>query len=211
MASTIPPPPFLGPLQGDPVGGTYADWVNLYLLRWDESQQNWVTLGWGQHPWDSFPSGYYASEHIDADGNVDWGPHSTVIVVAGRSKPDFTPAPFVLEEPPAAELPDPRCPPNMWWTGIGDPFSVIGGVTLCSWLPPPPKQVCPPGTHWDPATETCVADFVPPPIIFPPTTPPPPPPETGQPNPQGDEITYELCLQMKANADAVIFAINQLQ
>src|SRR6266850_2479031 len=211
MATTIPPPPFLGPLQGDPVGGTYADWVNLYLLRWDESQQNWVTLGWGQHPWDSFPSGYYASERIDADGNADWGPNSTVIVVAGRSMPDFTPAPFVLEQPPAAELPDPRCPPNMWWTGIGDPFSVIGGVTLCSWLPPPPQQVCPPGTHWDPATETCVANFVPPPIIIPPTPPPPPPPETGHPNPLGDEITYELCLQMKANADAVIFAINQLQ
>src|SRR6267154_2038882 len=99
----------------------------------------------------------------------------------------------------------------MWWTGIGDPFSVIGGVTLCSWLPPPPQQVCPPGTHWDPATETCVANFVPPPIIIPPTTQQPPPPETGQPNPQGDEITYELCLQMKANADAIVFAINQLQ
>ncbi len=44
--------------------------------------------------------------------------------------------------------------------------------------PPPPPPTCPPGQHFDQATQMCVADS---------TIPPPPPPD-----PQGDELT-ECC------------------
>jgi hypothetical protein len=185
------------------------------VLRWNAADLAWAEQPWGQTDWKTYPLGYYISEHQDIDGNVDYGPHTTVVLVTGRSDEQGVAQPFVLDQPPAGQAPDPRCPPNMWWTNYPDGFNTEGGVTLCSWLPPQATTNCPPGTHWDPTTETCVADIPPPPIFPPPPPPGPPPPppgpETGRPDPQGDEITYELCLQMKANADAIVFAINELQ
>jgi hypothetical protein len=182
----------------------------VYILRVNRVDGSWGSLNWFQPGWDTWPAGYYASAHLDIDGNVDWGIHSTVVVVNARTDQNGVAQPFVLTPAPPGTLPTPDCPAGMYNTHIGDLYGEAGD--MCALASPPSQQICPPGTHWDPATETCVADTIPlpPPIIFPPPPPPPPPPETGQPDPQGDEITYELCLQMAANANAIIYAINQL-
>jgi hypothetical protein len=90
----------------------------------------------------------------------------------------------------------------------------------------PAGVVCPPGSIFDPATETCqplvrpvippvipVPPPGPPPIIIPPPIVPPPviiPPPTGQPDPEGDEITHDLCQQMAANTATLVFYLQQL-
>jgi hypothetical protein len=207
---TVGPPPFLGPLEGVPVQSRQANSCMVYILRVNRVDGSWGSLNWYQPGWDTWPAGYYASAHLDIDGNVDWGIHSTVVVVNARTDQNGVAQPFVLQPAPAGTLPTPDCPPGMYNTKIGDLYGEAGD--MCALASQPSQQICPPGTHWDPATETCVADTIPlpPPIVFPPLQPPTPPPETGQPDPQGDEITYELCLQMAANANAIIYAINQL-
>jgi hypothetical protein len=182
----------------------------VYILRVNRDTGDWGLLNWYQPGWETWPAGYYASAHLDVDGNVDWGEHSVVVVVNARTDKNGVAQPFVLEPTPAGTPATPDCPAGMYNTHLPDLYGDAGD--MCALASPPSQQICPPGTHWDLATETCVADIIPlpPPIIFPPTQPPSPPPETGQPDPQGDEITYELCLQMAANANAIIYAINQL-
>ncbi len=122
------------------------------------------------------------------------------------------PQPYVIPDPTHLDgtAPSDQCPFGMALSGYGDSYNGINEL-MCNYLPPPPAQVCPPGTHWDPATETCVADpLPPPPPILPPPPPPPPPPPVGQPDQEGDEITETLCAQMAANAAAVVAAINAL-
>lgn len=204
------PPPFLGPLEGVPVQSRFPDSCMVYILRVNRDTGDWGLLNWYQPGWETWPAGYYASAHLDIDGNVDWGEHSVVVVVNARTDKNGVAQPFVLEPTPAGTPATPDCPAGMYNTHLPDLYGDAGD--MCALASPPSQQICPPGTHWDLATETCVADTIPlpPPIIFPPTQPPQSPPETGQPDPQGDEITYELCLQMAANANAIIYAINQL-
>ena len=81
---------------------------------------------------------------------------------------------------------------------------------------PPPNTLipgqngtCPNGYQLDPTTELCT--------LIPQTQPPPPPPGPipptpgGQPDPEGDEITDDLCAQMGANTAALISAIQGIQ
>jgi len=80
--------------------------------------------------------------------------------------------------------------------------------------PPPPTLVpgqngtCPVGYQLDSKTELCtLISTTPPP---PPPPPIPPPPIGGQPDPEGDEITDDLCQQMQANTAALITAIQAI-
>jgi hypothetical protein len=182
----------------------------VYILRVNRDTGDWGLLNWYQPGWETWPAGYYASAHLDIDGNVDWGEHSVVVVVNARTDKNGVAQPFVLTPAPPGTPATPDCPAGMYNTHLPDLYGDAGD--MCALASPPSQQICPPGTHWDLATETCVADTIPlpPPIIFPPTQPPNSPPPTGEPDPQGDEITYELCLQMAANANAIIYAINQL-
>lgn len=75
----------------------------------------------------------------------------------------------------------------------------------------PPPGSCPVGQHWNFISKQCVTDKPPPP---PPDTgwkPPPGTPHLGQPDPQGDEITRDLCQQMADNTLALIYTMYQIQ
>ena len=209
---SLPPPPVLEPLTGITSGATSPDSVVIRIYRWKADEYYWQAIDWFQQGWRFWPAGWYASSHQDADGNVDWGPHSTVFLVLERKDPSGVAQPYVIPDPSSATSQSAQCPPNSGITDLHDPY--FGNYDLmCSYVAPPPPQACPPGTHWDPATETCVANLViiPPPIIIPPPPPPDsPPPPLSQPDPDGDEITNTLCAQMAANAAAIVAAINNL-
>jgi hypothetical protein len=90
----------------------------------------------------------------------------------------------------------------------------------------PTGTVCPPGSIFDPATETCqplvrpvIAPIIPVTITpqpepgpKPPPVEPPPvgPPPVGQPDPEGDEITNTLCSQMAANTTTLVYYLQEL-
>jgi hypothetical protein len=73
---------------------------------------------------------------------------------------------------------------------------------------------CPPGYHWDHTINFgaggCTPDFPKPPGPPPPWTPPPGTPPLGQPDPEGDEITNELCKQMQDNTLATLYMLDRL-
>jgi len=81
---------------------------------------------------------------------------------------------------------------------------------------PPPNTLipgqngtCPNGYQLDPTTELCT--LIPQPQPTPPPPGPIPPTPGGQPDPEGDEITDDLCAQMGANTAALISAIQGIQ
>ena len=101
------------------------------------------------------------------------------------------------------------------WLWRTEGLSKLFKVWIGQWIPlnPPPDQLvpsqggnCPAGYTLDPKSEMCVLN----------TTIPPPGGGggggggTSQPDPEGDEITNDLCGQMAANTAALIDAINSL-
>jgi len=212
MATIVPPPPVLAPLDGLTSGATSPNSVVIRIFRWDATRDDWSSIDWFQQGWQFWPAGYYASSKQDSNAGLDWGPDSNVFLVLERKDTFGNPQPYVIPDPVHLDgtAPSDQCPIGMALSGYGDSYNGINEL-MCNYLPPAPAQVCPPGTHWDPATETCVADTIPlPPPIFGPPPPPPPPVAIGQPDPYGDEITQTLCAQMAANAAAIVAAINAL-
>jgi len=212
MATIVPPPPVLAPLDGLTSGATSPNSVVIRIFRWNATRGDWTSIDWFQQGWQFWPAGYYASSKQDSNNGLDWGPDSNVFLVLERKDTLGNPQPYVIPDPTHLDgtAPSDQCPVGMALSGYGDSYNGINEL-MCNYLPPPPAQVCPPGTHWDVATETCVADTIPlPPPIFGPPPPPPPPPLVGQPDPYGDEITQTLCAQMAANAAAIVAAINAL-
>jgi hypothetical protein len=181
---------------------------------WDAPNQQWVGADLSA-PWDQWPLGYYVSAYTLGYGSPTLPDNVQVVVVNARRRPDGSFAPNVLTQPPPNALQSDQCPAHMFQVDderTTDP--TFGG--WCAFMveqPPQQTQNCPPGTIWDPATETCKAL---PPLYVPPIYVPPPPdlvppPLRGQPEPEGDEITDNLCAQMAANTDALVYAIQQLQ
>jgi hypothetical protein len=212
MASIVPPPPVLAPLDGVTSGATSPNSVVIRIFRWDATRADWTSIDWFQQGWQFWPAGYYASSKQPSNNGADWGPDSNVFLVLERKDTFGNPQPYVIPDPTHLDgtAPSDQCPVGMALSGYGDSYNGINEL-MCNYLAPPPAQVCPPGTHWDPATETCVADTIPPPPpIFGPPPPPPAPVPLGQPDPYGDEITFTLCEQMAANAAAIVTAINAL-
>jgi hypothetical protein len=215
--SSVPPPPVSGPLTIAPSNAAPPGYSLIRLWFWSTLELQWVNQQLLQIGWDKWPFGYYATSKNAADGLADWGEHSQVIVVVSRTQPDGTAAPYVLQQPPSGESQSLDCPPGTWLTDVGNQFGDPG--PLCALIGQPGESSCPPGTVWDPQTETCVAITVPPLPIVP--APPPPPsepqppfgplPVPGQPEEDGDEITYTLCTQLWAQTTAIVDAIQQLQ
>ena len=205
----IPPPPFTKPFDGVSGGATDPNGVLLHIYRWNADENAWNAITWFQEGWQFWPAGYYASSHQDVDGNVDWGPHSSVFLVVERRDQLGNPQPYVIPDPSGNDgtAPSDQCPLGMALSGFDDAY-FDPTVKMCNYLAPPPPPVCPDGTYWDPASETCKAYTLP---IIPPIAPPPPdaPPvaDQGGPDEQGDEITFELCRQLWAQTTAIINAI----
>jgi hypothetical protein len=74
-------------------------------------------------------------------------------------------------------------------------------------IKPKPPGKCPPGYTYDPKLEMCVLDITPIPPI-PPIPPTSPQPGGGLgPDPDGDEVTYDLCKQLQGYTNQLICAI----
>lgn len=215
----VPPPPVLGPLTIPPSNAAPPGESLWTAYGWNNQTGRWISIQ-AERPWDMFPAGYYASSFYPPGVPVIpsiWDEHTVVAVCTSRTMPDGTAAPYVLEPPPIGVQPSLECPPGMFLVIplLHDLFGAPAPACALTTEASLPQNQCPPGTQWDPVTETCKAVVIPPPIFpLPPGQPLPPPPttpETGQPDPQGDEITYELCTQMWAMTTTVVDAIQQLQ
>jgi hypothetical protein len=198
------------PLTSPQPNGT----VNYQHWFWHADVQQWAGFNYTNAPWDRWPLGYYVTSDTLGYSSPNFLDNVQVIVVLARKRPDGSIAPNVLEQPPIDATQSDQCPEHMFL--INDETTTdttLGG--WCAYMveqPPLKTTDCPPGTIWDPATETCKALplFVPP-IYVPPPPVIGPPPITGQPDPEGDEITDNLCAQMWAQTTAIVDAIQQLQ
>src|SRR5712675_481889 len=211
MATIVPPPPITGPLQGVADIDVAPGFCSVETWGWSDLYGVWESVTSLSGPWDQWPRGYYVLAHPEGSDQLNPWYGTTVVRVVARQQPDGSPANYSLKDADQNAQQSNECPVGFSLDNNNDTALFPPG-TWCEALPVFQIPTCPDGTVWDPATETCKAIVIPPPIFFPPQPPPPSSqPETGTPDTQGDEITYELCLQMKANADAIIFAINQLQ
>ena len=222
MANPIPPPPYLGPLPTPQYTALEPNTVQYFVCAYRPSTGKWETSPlFGATPWDVFPTGYeynpastplqpqifIVTARVRPDGsiapNVIEYPNWIVVADKGGTVATST-SPDPQAPPPPS--PSPRCPPGFIWVDLSlDPsfeqyWSSDGsqppgvcwpiGPTWPLWQAQPQ---CPPGTTWDPATETCKVLTIPPPSP-PPPTPPPPPPTPPPPTPPPPGTTPQPCI-----------------
>lgn len=191
----IPPPPLLGPIGPNPLETVAPGNLAYVVIVYDKTIGQWKWWDAAFAGWDSLPLGYYRTQANFTDLPM-------FVYVSSRRGLDGTWLPGLLNplDSPLAQGAD--CPDGYGDVQVSelklppDPYNhinywteTLGLTSLCAKLAPTTvlQPSCPPGTIWDPTTETCKAVIIP--IIpvqppAPPPSPPSPPPPTPPPGTQ---------------------------
>lgn len=160
-----PPPPVLGPYPTPALPSippNYWGECAYQIWTWQPAQNKWTAVA-SYESWDAFPLGYYSWYE-------EGRPAGAVIVVLWRVDPTGKQQPNVLTQPQPPQTQAPQCPIGYFAIAAADVDADIdpGGPAgewiqstdpnyYCIPLAMVSIPACPPGTSWDPSTETCKA------------------------------------------------------